>query len=84
MFHETLCVTRWPISFLMANLQIDFSSLKGTLMQIWKSPYMFVFIQQKYPENFAFLLPRILELYTRKVCKTFVYKHTETIEYVKN
>ena len=27
---------------------------------------------------------RILELYTRKVCEMFVYKYTETIEYVKN
>ena len=45
---------------------------------------MFVFIQKKYPENFAFLLPRMLELYTRKTCKIFVYKHTETIECVKN
>ena len=45
---------------------------------------MFVFIQKKYPENFAFLLSRMLELYTRKICKIFVYKHTETIECVKN
>ena len=26
----------------------------------------------------------ILELYTRKVCEMFIYKHTEAIEYVKN
>ena len=26
----------------------------------------------------------ILELYNRKVCKMFVYKHTETVKYVKN
>ena len=44
---------------------------------------MFLFIQKYYPENFAFLTLRILELYTRKVCVMFVYKHTETIEYVK-
>ena len=55
--------------------------LKGTLTQIWKSRYMFVFI---YPENFAFLIQRIHELYTRKVCEKFVYKHSETKEYVKN
>ena len=35
---------------------------------------MFVSTQKSYPENFAFLMPGILELYTRKVCKTFVYK----------
>ena len=45
---------------------------------------MFVFIQKQYPENFPFLFLRFLELYNRKVCKMFVYKHTETIEYVKN
>ena len=30
-----------------------------------------------------FLNPRILELLARKVCEKFVYKHTETMEYVK-
>ena len=53
-------------------------------MQIWKSSHMFVFIQIYYPENFAFLILGILELYICKVCKMFVYKHTETKEYVKN
>ena len=53
-------------------------------MQIWISPYMFVFILKYYPENFAFLLLGILELYTRKICEKFIYKRTETIEYVKN
>ena len=53
-------------------------------MQIWISTYMFVFIQKHYPENFAFLILGILELHTRKVCEMFVYKHAETIEYVKN
>ena len=45
---------------------------------------MFVFIQKYCPENFAFLILGILELYTRKACEMFVYKHAETIEYVKN
>ena len=44
---------------------------------------MLVFIQKKCPENFAFLLLGILELCTRKFCEIFVYKHTETIEYLK-
>ena len=35
-------------------------------------------------ENFTFLIVRILELYTRKVCEMFVNKHSETIEYIKN
>ena len=44
---------------------------------------MFLFMYKYYPGNFAFLTLRILELYTRKVCVMLVYKHTETIEYVK-
>ena len=43
--------------------------LKGTLMQVWKSPYMFVFIYKQYPESFAFLILRILKLFAREVCK---------------
>ena len=34
------------------------------------------------PENFALLILKVFELNTLKVCKMFVYKHTETIEYV--
>ena len=45
---------------------------------------MFVFIENFYPENFAFLILEILELYSRKVWEMFVYKHTETREHVKN
>ena len=61
-----------------------FLLFKGTLMQIWKSPYMFVLMQKQNSENFPFWTLGIVELYTRKVCKMFVYKHSETIEYVKN
>ena len=38
-------------------------------MQIWKLPYMFVFIQKQYRETFAFLFPKILKLFAREVCK---------------
>ena len=37
-------------------------------MQIWKSPYVFGFIQKSYLENFAFLILINLELFTREVC----------------
>ena len=57
--------------------------LKGTLMQIWRSPHMFVHILKQYTPVFEFLILRILELFTCKIRKMFVYKHTETIEYVK-
>ena len=38
-------------------------------MQIWKSPFMFVFMQKQDPENFTFLILRIFELLTREVIK---------------
>ena len=37
-------------------------------IQIWKSPYMFVFIWKQKPENVAFWNLRILELFAREVC----------------
>ena len=45
---------------------------------------MFVVIKKEHPENFAFVVFRIFELYTSKFGEMFVYKHTETIEYVKS
>ena len=44
---------------------------------------MLLFTSKNYHENFAFLILRILDLYNRKVCVMVVYKHTETIEYIK-
>ena len=38
-------------------------------MQIWKFPYMLVFIQKQYPEKCAFLILRILELFSREISK---------------
>ena len=59
------------------------TKIKRTLMEISKSPYMFVFIEKWYPENLAFLILKILELFTGKVSEMFVNKNTETIEHVK-
>ena len=42
--------------------------IKGTLMQIRKFHYMFGFLLKQYPENFAFLILRILELFSHEVC----------------
>ena len=42
---------------------------KVTLMEILKSLNMFLFISKQYPENFAFLILRIVELFPREVCK---------------
>ena len=57
--------------------------LKDTLMQIWKSLYMFVSKWKQYPEYFVFLILWVFELFTHKVCEMFIYKHTETKEYVE-
>ena len=59
------------ILFFISKFKFDLvhcKKLKGTLMQIWKFRYMFGFIQNQYPENFTFLILRILELLTREVC----------------
>ena len=48
----------WQLKVMFGDGQIN---IKGTLMQIWKSPYMFVLIQKQYPENLAFLILRICE-----------------------
>ena len=48
---------------------VFFYNIKGALTQIRKPSYMFVLIQKQYPENFAFLMLRILELSAREVCK---------------
>ena len=39
--------------------------LKGTLMQIWKSSNMFVFIKKQYLGKFAFLILIIFELFAQ-------------------
>ena len=39
-----LKVMEWGISFISTFFNFYFCSFKGTLMQIWKSLYMFVFI----------------------------------------
>ena len=58
----------WQPSNFLGTIFISIR-VKDTQMQIWKSLYMVVFIFKQYPENFAFLILRILELFTREVCK---------------
>ena len=74
--HRTVCLIRCPLygdftvfqSHVLISIFIWMICFKGTLLQIWKSPYMFVFIWKYYPKNFALLIPRILKLFTRGVC----------------
>ena len=60
-----------------------YNSLKGTLMQIWKSANIFVFIW-KYVEDFTLKHILYFEICARKACEKFVYRHSGTIEYAKN
>ena len=57
-----------PICAKIVNIML---SVKHALIQIWKSPYMFVFIQKQYPQIFAFFILRSLELFASEVCKFF-------------
>ena len=58
--------------------------LKYTLMQILKSANIFVFMWKNYVEDFSLKHLLISEICAREICEKFVYKHSETIEYVKN
>ena len=52
----------------------------GVLIEIRKSLYVFMFIDEQYPESFAFFILRILELFIRGVCiflkKQATFEHT--------
>ena len=56
----------------------------GTLMQIWKSAKSFVFLWKYYVEDFTLKQLLLLKTCTCEICEKFVYKHSETIGYVKN
>ena len=56
------------------------SFFKASLMQIWKSANIFVFIW-KYVEDFT---PKHLLICALEICGKFVYKHSETVKYVEN
>ena len=51
---------------------------------IYISGNIFVFIQKKYVEDFTLKHLLLFEICAREICEKFVYKHSETIEYVKN
>ena len=59
-------------------------NFRGALMQIWKSANTFIFIWKQYVEDFTLKHLLLFEICTHEICEKFVYKHSETIEYVKN
>ena len=58
----------------------DLKLFKGTLMNIWKSASIFVFIWKQFVENFTLKHLLLFEICAREICERFVYKHSETIE----
>ena len=67
-----------------AFMMLQRISFKGTLMQICKSANICLFIWKKYVEDFTFKHLLLSEICAREICEKFVYKHSETIEYLKN
>ena len=57
---------------------------KDTLMQIWKCANIFVFILKQYAQDFTLKYLLIFEIWAGEICEKLVYKHSETIGYVKN
>ena len=57
----------------------DLKLFKGTLMNIWKSASIFVFIWKQFVENFTL---KHLLLFEICASKMLAYKHSETIKYV--
>ena len=57
---------------------------KGTLIQIWKSASIFVFIWKQRIEDFTLKHLSLFKIYARENCEKFFYKQSEIIEYVKN
>ena len=53
-------------------------------MQIWKSDNVFVFMWKYYVEDFTSKRFLLFKICVPKICEKIVYKHSETIEYVKN
>ena len=74
---------RCQLRYLEINLDLR-QWFKGTLMQIWKSTNISVFILKEYVEDFKLKHFLLFEICAREICEMFVYRHSETIDYVKN
>ena len=76
----------WLTSYTNPNFQLlgELITFKVTLMQICKSSNIFALVWKWYVENFTLKHLLLFEIYAREMCEKFVYKHSETIEYVKS
>ena len=50
------------------------STIKGTLMQIWKSANIFYFISKKFVEDFTLKRLLLFEVCAHEMCEKFLYK----------
>ena len=53
-------------------------------MQIWPSVNIFVFIWKQYVKDFTLKYLLLFEICAREIYENFAYKHSKTIEYVRN
>ena len=61
---------------LLSNILIFMKKcFKGTLMQIWKSANVVVFIRKKYVEDFTLKHFLLFKICAREICEKFIYKH---------
>ena len=66
------------------GLSCKVALIKGTLMQIWKSANIFVLKWKHRVEDFTLKHLLLFDISARDICEKFVYKHSETIECIKN
>ena len=76
-------LARFTFSVIVPKYGEKRMELKGTLMQIWKSANIFVLKWKWYAEDVTLKHLLHFQICTSEICKMFVYKHSETIEYVK-
>ena len=60
-----------------------FSCIEATIMQVWKSGNILVFIWKQYVEDFILKHLLHFEICARKIYEKCICKHSETIKYVK-
>ena len=82
-----LCPNSWERAMRDSEAYLEtypVSIIKSTLIQIWKSAKIFVFIWKWYFEDFTLKHVLLFEICSREICEKFVYKHSQTMEYVQN
>ena len=80
---SNICLYGYTPGFTL-TVTVKVSKGKGKLMHIWKSANIFVFIWKKYVEDSILKNPLLFEICAREIHEKFVYRHSQTIEYVKN